>query len=507
MVLSPIPHFPKPSKPFLLYTTLTINNTSLNTLIDTGACATCISFKALQRTSNFRYVDTTSRSFVLADGVMPLHIKGLVELSMEFGHELITFHALVVETLCVDLILGMDFMIIYNANIDVKLQHFTLEVDGRRTTVHVDDHLRRPLVPLHSHHATWIPPWSTIAIPVTSPLSLLSAYFIPTSTFIENPHLSCSQKIVTIQNHQSSLSVTNKSNFPQYIPQYFCFGYLLSDRTQQQNYFDQIPAFQRRYNEQRSRRGASHIFTHPRLPERIFHNTKKSSRPIPSKFTTILNSTPPAPSLRLQETLNLLANHLLDNQQNSQLSSLLLQFSHLFDNSHHNISNIVIDNVFNTIPHSPPAFRPHRNPHNQQETQRLIDEFLEAGIIQESNSPYAAPGFIVPRKENRPGRLVVDYRALNKITIPDASPLPHGEDLLQELGKGYKYFSKLDLKSGYHQFRIPPVDRSKTAFVISQGHYEFLVLPMGPQNAPAAFQKIMYKSYEAMSCFLPGLSR
>ncbi|CAF4303824.1 unnamed protein product, partial [Rotaria sordida] len=60
------------------------------------------------------------------------------------------------------------------------------------------------------------------------------------------------------------------------------------------------------------------------------------------------------------------------------------------------------ENVFSTIPHSPPAFRPHRNPHNRQETQRLIDEFLEAGIIQKPNSPYAAPGFIVPRKDNRP---------------------------------------------------------------------------------------------------------
>ena len=80
---------------------------------------------------------------------------------------------------------------------------------------------------------------------------------------------------------------------------------------------------------------------------------------------------------------------------------------------------------------------------------------------------------------------------MNKITIPYASPLPHGEDLLQELGKGYTYFSKLDLKSGYHQFRIPVEDCPKTPFVVSQGHYEFLVLSMGPQNAPAGFQKIM----------------
>ncbi|CAF4570927.1 unnamed protein product, partial [Rotaria sp. Silwood2] len=147
--------------------------------------------------------------------------------------------------------------------------------------------------------------------------------------------------------------------------------------------------------------------------------------------------------------------------------------------------------VFNTIPHSPPAFRPHRNPHHREETQKIIDEFLDAGIIHESHSPYAAPAFIVPRKNNRPGRLVVDYRALNKITIPDASPLPHIEDTLQELGRGFQYFSKLDLKSGYHQFQIPKEDQEKTAFVVSSGHYEFSVLPMGPTNGPPCFQKTM----------------
>jgi hypothetical protein len=96
----------------------------------------------------------------------------------------------------------------------------------------------------------------------------------------------------------------------------------------------------------------------------------------------------------------------------------------------------------------------------------IIDEFREAGIIHESNSPYTVPAFLVPRKDNRPGRLVVDYQALKKITIPDASLLPHIEDTLQELGKDFKYFSKLDLKTGYHQVQILKEDQPKTAFVV-----------------------------------------
>ena len=479
--------FLKPSKPFLLYATLNINHIRLHSLIDTGASATCISLTALRRIPNVRYVDTTSRSFLLADGVVPLAIRGLVELYMEVGNELIPFYALVTEKLCIDLIIGMDFMIGFNANIDVKSQHFSIEIAGRRTTIEVDDRLRRPLVPLHSCSETTLPPHSTVEICVSSPLSSLSAYFIPTSSFLENLSLSSSQKIVHIQQHRSSFSVSNTSDYPQYIPQHFCFGYLLSNQADLQSYFDKISVLCDRYNEKKNREVLLHASNELSLVE-----PGEDSSPS-LNLSTICNSIPSSISSSLKHTLDLLAQPLPDSTHRSILSGILTEFSQLFDNSHHNISNIVIENVFNTVPHTPPAFRPHRNPHTQQETQRLIEEFLEAGIIQESNSPYAAPGFIVPRKDNRPGRLVIDYRALNKITIPDASPLPHGEDLLQELGKGYKYFSKLDLKSGYHQLLLPPEDRPKTAFVVSHGHYEFLVLSMGPQNAPAAFQKTMYR--------------
>ncbi|CAF5148705.1 unnamed protein product, partial [Rotaria magnacalcarata] len=192
-----------PSKPFLLYAKLIVNNVPLQTLIDTGASATCISFNTLQRMSNFRYIDTNVSSFVLADGVIPLQSNGSVELSMQFGNELIKFHAFVIKKLCVDLIIGMDFLIIFNANIDVKSQYLSLETFGRRTSIRLDDQSRRPLLPLHARLATIVPPHSTMAILASTPISSLSAYFMPTSSFIEHPNLSSTQKIVTVQHHHS----------------------------------------------------------------------------------------------------------------------------------------------------------------------------------------------------------------------------------------------------------------------------------------------------------------
>ena len=260
------------------------------------------------------------------------------------------------------------------------------------------------------------------------------------------------------------------------------------------SFSEQISDLCEKYNANKNKHiRSSTLINQPPPPQRISNTTPSRPRILSRYLQASVIAAHLSFSSSLAADLAKLVEHLTDAAERTPVSSLLSRFSNIFDTSKHNISDIVIQQVFNTMPHSPPAFRPHRNPHHREETQKLIDEFLAAGIIHESHSPYAAPAFIVPRKGNRPGRLVVDYRALNKITISDASPLPHIEDTLQELGKGFKtYFSKLDLKSGYHQFQIPQQDYEKTAFVVSSGHYEYSVLPMGPTNGPACFQKTMF---------------
>ena len=148
----------------------------------------------------------------------------------------------------------------------------------------------------------------------------------------------------------------------------------------------------------------------------------------------------------------------------------------------------------NSIPGSSPPSRPtiRLSATELAELKKQLDELEAAGFIRPSKSPFGAPILFVKKKDGTM-RMCVDYRALNNITVKNSYPLPRVDELFDRL-QGATYFSKIDLRSGYHQIRIAPEDVPKTAFRTRYGHYEFLVLPFGLTNAPATFMHLMHQA-------------
>ena len=132
------------------------------------------------------------------------------------------------------------------------------------------------------------------------------------------------------------------------------------------------------------------------------------------------------------------------------------------------------------------------SPLELDELRKQLDELLALGLIQPSMSPWGAPVLFV-RKKNGEMRLCVDYRALNQVTKRHSHPLPRIDECLERLSRA-RYFSTIDLKSGYHQVKIKTEDISKTAFNTRYGSFEWLVLPFGLRNAPPVFQAMINKA-------------
>ena len=133
----------------------------------------------------------------------------------------------------------------------------------------------------------------------------------------------------------------------------------------------------------------------------------------------------------------------------------------------------------------------------RQEVAKQLKSMQASGVIRPSSSPWASPVVMV-RKKDGTHRFCIDYRRVNAVTKPDLYPLPRIDDLLDQLGKS-RFFSTLDLASGYWQIRVHPNSIEKTAFITPQGLFEFQVMPFGLMNAPSVFQRLMQQVLQGLN--------
>ena len=185
-------------------------------------------------------------------------------------------------------------------------------------------------------------------------------------------------------------------------------------------------------------------------------------------------------------------NH-LTSEQKTQLERILRDNSDLFAQSDADLGQTPLTRLnIDTSGAAPVSQAPYKTPFSQRKyVEEQIRKMEEAGIIRQSISPWASPIVIVGKKDGSK-RFCVDYRRLNKVTKANSYPLPLIEDILASLG-GAKYFTSLDLRSGYWQIPMEEESIEKTAFCSFMGLREFLVMPFGVKGGPASFMSLMDK--------------
>ena len=178
----------------------------------------------------------------------------------------------------------------------------------------------------------------------------------------------------------------------------------------------------------------------------------------------------------------------------TEITNLLSEYKDVFQTSDSTRGRYSgVKHEIHTGDHPPIKSKPYRNsPHMQSEIRKQVNEMLDQGVIRESTSSWSFPVCIVPKIGTNEYRFAIDFRRLNQISARDNFPLPNISDTFDSLGMSKpKYFTTLDLASGYWQIDVDEASKDKTAFITQDGLFEFNSMPFGLHNAPSTFQRAM----------------
>ena len=421
-------------------------------LVDTGASVTAVSNTFLSNLCTPPKLQSSSLPSIRTVSGEQLPVLGQATLPFLIGETVYTFDVLVIDNLTYPVVLGRDFLMQFGSVIDLQ-GHTLILGTAPPVTLHssvssVSVTNNDTPVTVHAFATYILPPLSESVIPVYPKSSLPvgnTGLIEPNSQIATRYHVCGASQLVSLsEQHTFPFRVLNPTNKPVTI--YRC-------------------------------------------------STMGTFTPSAASMSVIATADTPSessPLLEDEETVPLdLSETTLDDHQITQLKSLIAEYRDIFALKPEELGRTgLIQHRIDTGDNPPIRQRPYR----VAETQRgIIEEhvtdMLNRGIIQPSTSPWASPIILVKKKDGT-DRFVVDFRRLNAVTHKDSYPLPRIDDALHALN-GTKYFSSMDLMSGYWQVEMEPESREHTAFITYGGLYEFLVVLFGLTNAPSTYQRLM----------------
>ncbi|CAF4942750.1 unnamed protein product [Rotaria sp. Silwood1] len=195
-------------------------------LIDTGATNTFINYKTLQSINQSTNLNKHSSSFVLADGIAPFHVLGVVELEILFSDQITTISAHVAQNLCTDVILGMDYITLYNLKFNIRKQIVSIDLNNRQYQMKNNQNVQTKFIPVTLSDSLYIPRQSNRFAKVSIPISSISSHFIPYYQFSLCNTAFIPHKFLEFRNHFSRVTFSNTSPRPHFVPRGTRIGYL-----------------------------------------------------------------------------------------------------------------------------------------------------------------------------------------------------------------------------------------------------------------------------------------
>ena len=416
-------------------------------LVDTGANVTAIKadvWRQLPALSKHPPIKTTIRSIKSVTGET-IPVLGRVEVPFHINLRSYPFNALIIDAMAYDAILGRDFLEFYKAKIDLEHHTLALETEPSFFENFVTDKPVEGSTPfscaVHAESSFIIPPQSEILVPGTlgSTRPVDSTGFIDTrAELAERYHILGAAQLVKVSNSQTvPIQLLNPTNQPVRI-------YRRTRLAQFSAADPEIATFdlaQADLEAEAGREVPTPLDTEPRVPLDV-------------------NDTNLSP------------------EEQARVHQLLEKYADAFAYTPDQLGRCtVVKHTIDTGQHPPIRLRSYRtSPAKREEIEKQVHEMLENDIISPSVSPWSSPVVLV-KKSDGTMRFCVDYRKLNQITRKDCHPLPRITEALDSMG-GARFFSTLDLRSGYWQLEMEDNSNEKTAFITHNGLYEFNVLPL-----------------------------